>query len=159
MNKKRSEKVYTFKKNIGHDLCCSLTYILLHYWMLDPDWPNGFRSTWMYLFKHTKCTPFVKPRGFGQSGVHLIEMLFYSCCSNSIKSNGGKSRSKSSSSSPKTNSTLKGENVRHNLLKVGWEQPDENFNYLKKIQWQAVWPDLAIFLQLWENFGIFLGFT
>ena len=29
------------------------------------DWPNGFRSTCTYLFKHTKCTPFVKPRGFG----------------------------------------------------------------------------------------------
>ena len=24
----------------------------------------------MYLFKHTKRTPFVKPRGFGQSGVY-----------------------------------------------------------------------------------------
>ena len=35
------------------------------------DWPNGFWSTWTYLFKHTKCTPFVKPRGFGQSGVYL----------------------------------------------------------------------------------------
>ena len=31
------------------------------------DWPNGFWSTWTYLFKHTKRTPFVKPRGFGQS--------------------------------------------------------------------------------------------
>ena len=29
------------------------------------DRPNGFRSTCTYLFKHTKCTPFVKPRGFG----------------------------------------------------------------------------------------------
>ena len=34
------------------------------------DWPNGLWSTWTYLFKHTKCTPFVKPRRFGQSGVY-----------------------------------------------------------------------------------------
>ena len=39
------------------------------------DWPNGFRSTWMYLFKHTKCTPFVKPRGFGQSKMQSIRCL------------------------------------------------------------------------------------
>ena len=39
------------------------------------DWPNGFRSTWMYLFKHTKHTPFVKPRGFGQSKIRSIRCL------------------------------------------------------------------------------------
>ena len=39
------------------------------------DWPNGFRSTWTYLFKHTKRTPFVKPRGFGQSKIRSIRCL------------------------------------------------------------------------------------
>ena len=39
------------------------------------DWPNGFWSTWMYLFKHTKRTPFVKPRGFGQSKIRSIRCL------------------------------------------------------------------------------------
>ena len=39
------------------------------------DWPNRFRSTWTYLFKHTKRTPFVKPRGFGQSEIRSIRCL------------------------------------------------------------------------------------
>ena len=39
------------------------------------DWPNGFWSTWTYLFKHTKCTPFVRPRGFGQSEIWSIRCL------------------------------------------------------------------------------------
>ena len=39
------------------------------------DWPNGFRSTWTYLLKHTKHTPFVKPRGFGQSEIRSIRCL------------------------------------------------------------------------------------
>ena len=39
------------------------------------DWPNGFWSTWTYLFKHTKCTPFVKPCGFGQSEIRSIRCL------------------------------------------------------------------------------------
>ena len=39
------------------------------------DWPNGFWLTWMYLFKHTKRTPFVKPRGFGQSEIRSIRCL------------------------------------------------------------------------------------
>ena len=39
------------------------------------DWPNGFWSTWTYLFKHTKCTPFVKPRGFNQSKIWSIRYL------------------------------------------------------------------------------------
>ena len=39
------------------------------------DWPNDFRSTWTYLFKHTKCTPFVKPRKFGQSEIRSIRCL------------------------------------------------------------------------------------
>ena len=39
------------------------------------DWPNGFWSTWTYLFKHTKRTPFVKPRKFGQSEIRSIRCL------------------------------------------------------------------------------------
>ena len=39
------------------------------------DWPNGFWSTWMYLFEHTKFTPFVKPRRFGQSKIWSIRCL------------------------------------------------------------------------------------
>ena len=39
------------------------------------DWPNGFQSIWTCLFKHTKRTPFVKPRGFGQSEIQSIRCL------------------------------------------------------------------------------------
>ena len=39
------------------------------------DWPNGFWSIWTYLFKHSKHTPFVKPHGFGQSGIWSIRCL------------------------------------------------------------------------------------
>ena len=42
------------------------------------DWPNGFWSTWTYLFKHTKCTLFVKPCGFGQSEIWSIRCLPFS---------------------------------------------------------------------------------
>ena len=41
------------------------------------DWPNGFWSTWTYLFKHTKRTPLVKPRRFGQSKIRSIRCLPY----------------------------------------------------------------------------------
>ena len=43
------------------------------------DWPNGFWSTWMYLFKHTKHTPFVKPCEFGQSEIRSIRCLPVKC--------------------------------------------------------------------------------
>ena len=43
------------------------------------DWPNGFWSTWTYLFKHTKCTPFVRPRRFGQSEIRSIRCLPSAC--------------------------------------------------------------------------------
>ena len=36
------------------------------------NWPNGFPSTWMYLFKHTKCTPFVKTMQIGQHAIRSI---------------------------------------------------------------------------------------
>ena len=44
---------------------------------IDPisDWQNGFPSTWMYLFKHTKHTPFVKPCRFGQFEIRSIRCL------------------------------------------------------------------------------------
>ena len=35
----------------------------------------AFWSSWTYLFKHTKRTPFVKPRGFGQSEIRSIRCL------------------------------------------------------------------------------------
>ena len=53
----------------------------LHYSIVGPGLTEfridqmAFWSTWTYLFKHTKRTPFVKPRGFGQSKIRSIMCL------------------------------------------------------------------------------------